>query len=233
MLLRRALVSAAWVSTLSVAACSVDDRAVGDAEQDTRGLEGSAGSGAAGNAAVPISNSAGATASEGPGAVTPLSPGSATEMGNAAAAGSGNQPEPCDATAFPASDSCVVSEDFGVFVSADGDDSSGDGSRARPFHTLGRAAQAAHDRGRRVYACATAGAFAERLQLGTALDGLQLFGGFSCSDWSYDTALVSHVDSPFPSALELNGITAARFENFQFSASAATVLGSSSIAAAR
>src|SRR4051812_36811325 len=133
MLLRRALVSAAWVSTLSVVACPVDGRAVGAADQDPHGREGSAGAGnlvgngagngSAGAASVPISNSAGATGSEGPGADTPLSPGN-TDSGNSGAAGSGNEPEPCDATAFPASNACVVSEEFGVFLAPAGDDSS-------------------------------------------------------------------------------------------------------------
>jgi hypothetical protein len=59
---------------------------------------------------------------------------------------------------------------------------------------------------------------------------LELFGGFSCDDWSYDVQLTAQVDSPFPAALELDGLSAARFENFRFSSSAATAAGASSIA---
>jgi len=239
MRLRRVLVPS-FSALVIASACSVDNRDP-SVNQDMRGLEGGSGDGQGGSEPTQVVDAAGADGGPPPssgmgGSASQLgssgsSGSSGSGSGHVGASGSGNEPTACDPTAFPASDACVISEDFGVFVAPTGDDSIADGSRASPFGTLARAAQVAHDRGRSVYACATGGAFAELLQLGPTLAGLQLFGGFSCDDWSYDVQLAAHLDSPFPSVLELDGISAVRFENFQFTSSAAVAAGASSIAA--
>jgi hypothetical protein len=84
----------------------------------------------------------------------------------------------------------------------------------------------------RVYACATSGAFSELLRIDAGLDGITLFGGFSCADWSYSTELRTEVVGPGPAAREVAELAVgAEFQNFRFRASDAAQLGQSSIAA--
>jgi hypothetical protein len=89
----------------------------------------------------------------------------------------------CDTGGDPTHTACLVDETFGVFVSPAGS-SSGLGTRASPFKSFSQALTVAHSSGKRVYACD--GDYSESLDIGTALDGSSVYGGFSCADWSYD-----------------------------------------------
>lgn len=149
--------------------------------------------------------------------------------GESGAAGGGEIP--CDATDTPLEDACVIDEDYGVFVSPSGDDDAGDGSQDNPYETLGKAAEAAAANDKRVYACATSGAYDESLSLGTEASGLELFGGFSCDDWSYSESNRSTVTSPEPLALRIEGVSGLRIEDFGFVAADASGAGSSSLGA--
>jgi hypothetical protein len=122
----------------------------------------------------------------------------------------------------------VIDESYGVFVSPLGDDESGDGSRDKPYATLAVAIEQASTNDRRVYACADGGAYREGPMLEAPASGLELFGGFSCSDWSYDTDLKSEVLSPYSRALRVIGVSSLRIEDFRFEASAGTEAGESS-----
>ncbi len=89
-------------------------------------------------------------------------------------------------TEQPEAEACVVSEEYGVFVSPDGDDEMGAGTREAPYRTLGRGIAEATAAGKRVYACATEGNYTERLTLDAGASGLEVYGGFACGTWEYD-----------------------------------------------
>jgi hypothetical protein len=125
----------------------------------------------------------------------------------------------------------VIDEGLGVFVSPDGDDDAGDGTRASPYETLEKAVQEAAARDLRVYACADGGQFRESVVLGPAASGLEMYGGFSCVDWSYLAQARSFVRSEGVPTLEVQGVEGLRVEDFEFEAANATEAGGSSLGA--
>ncbi|HEY6725324.1 MAG TPA: hypothetical protein VI197_14915, partial [Polyangiaceae bacterium] len=147
-------------------------------------------------------------------------------------AGAGGSPPMCDGELLPGDDACVVAEEYGVFVSPGGDDATGDGTRESPFGTLQKAADAASESGKRVYACATEGEYGAGLTLAEGHDGLELFGAFDCSDWSYQSELRANVAPEAGVALSVSEIeTSLELDGFTFESADATTPGESSIAA--
>ena len=125
----------------------------------------------------------------------------------------------------------MIDEEYGVFVSPDGDDDSGDGSRANPYATIAKGIEEAAASEKRVYACADGGVYDESVTIDDAASGLEMFGGFSCDDWSYSETAKSRVASPTALALHVDGVTGVRIEDFAFEAADATMPGESSIGA--
>jgi hypothetical protein len=125
----------------------------------------------------------------------------------------------------------VIDEQYGVFVSPAGDDESGEGTRARPYATIGRVIEAAVAGGLRVYACADGGVYEESVAIGTEASGLEMYGGFSCDDWSYSREAKSLVSTTEQLALRVEGVVGLRIEDFGFQAADATVPGGSSMGA--
>ena len=123
----------------------------------------------------------------------------------------------------------MIDEEYGVFVSPDGDDDSGDGSRANPYATIAKGIEEAAASEKRVYACADGGVYDESVTIDDAASGLEMFGGFSCDDWSYSETAKSRVASPTALALHIDGVTGVRIEDFAFEAADATMPGESSI----
>jgi hypothetical protein len=148
--------------------------------------------------------------------------------GEGGAAGSVPQ---CDPTKSPSEDSCVISEDYGVFASPNGSDTKGDGSREKPYATLGKAVSGAVAKHLRVYACADGGTYHESLSLAASASGIELFGGFSCSEWTYSTSAKSRVASSTPLALRVDGASKLHVEGFRFEAADAAMPGESSVGA--
>ena len=131
-------------------------------------------------------------------------------------------PPPPDATP-PASE---ITEKFGYFVTEKGNDESGDGSRAKPFKTIGKGLEKAKVDGKRIYVCA--GKYIEAL---TLEDGVSMIGGYDCSqpEWS-NSAKKSRVESPTSPAVRAKDIkTLTRFEGFDVLAPDATEPSGSSI----
>jgi hypothetical protein len=125
---------------------------------------------------------------------------------------------PSDGSAAPG-DAC------GVFASWDlGDDDAGDGSRAKPFRTLGRALS----EDRTVYACAGA-PFAEAVAIaGTAT----IFGGLDCmKGWVYAAGKKSAWSAPAGEVpLRVNEGASLKLRDFALVAESAKAPGGSSIA---
>jgi hypothetical protein len=118
-----------------------------------------------------------------------------------------------------------------VFVSPAGSDAAGDGSRERPFATLAKALGQAKAQKKRVFACATEGAFEESVVVDLTLDKSALFGGFDCGDWSYSTERAAEVHASGPVALKAMGLHALTIEDFAFTAADAREPGESSVGA--
>ncbi len=125
-------------------------------------------------------------------------------------------------TDTPASDACVVSEAFGVFASPGGSDGTGTGTQLSPYATLGKAMDVAKGSGKRVYACGSAGNYGENLVVGTARDGVSVYGGLDCTSpgaWSYGASKVATVAPSSGIALSVSGlVTGVTFTDMGFQA---------------
>jgi hypothetical protein len=98
----------------------------GSGGRATTGGAGGGGAGGLGGAGTGGDSSGGQSGAGGGGAGG--SDGGVPDAGDAAPDG----PPPCDGTQSPSEDSCVLTEEFGVFVSPTGSDATGDGSRSLP-----------------------------------------------------------------------------------------------------
>jgi hypothetical protein len=134
--------------------------------------------------------------------------GSAEASGDVAAAADTGTADTtsCDPSKTPSEDPCAVDEAFAIFVSPMGSDTN-PGTRTMPVATIGRALSAAKAASKRVYVCA--GTYAEKVTVGSALDGVSLYGGLDCSSWAYSAGNTVTVAPPSVGfALELDGLTA-------------------------
>lgn len=98
--------------------------------------------------------------------------------------GSASPPPPpgCDLGKDPKDSSPCVVDGFGAFVDATAGSDANNGTKAHPMKTI----QAALAKGLpRVYVCA--GTYAEHVKV---TNGVGVYGGFSCADWSYAVANV-------------------------------------------
>ena len=127
--------------------------------------------------------------------------------------------------ASPSAESCLVSDQYAVFVDGTAA-AAGDGTQAKPFRTIGNALTAAG--GKLILVCDTT--YTEQVTL-TA--GARLYGGFKCSDWSYDAgqrAVVAPSSEGY--ALEVDSVTEpVVIEDVEFHAADASTAGASSVAA--
>src|SRR5580765_1782545 len=94
----------------------------------------------------------------------------------------------CDPNRDPKDDPLCVADAFGVFVSPTGDDAN-PGTKKKPVQTIAKAISLT-EKVKRIYACE--GIYEEDVSIAPPADGIGLFGGFSCSDWSY-TGNKSHL----------------------------------------
>jgi hypothetical protein len=156
--------------------------------------------------------------------------GSAGGLGAAGDAGAGGAGVGCDPSDAPSAGECAIHEDLAVFVAPDGSDDDGDGSRAAPFGTLGFAIARAIETGRRVYACADGGEYEDTIALDDSANGLAIYGGFSCGDWTY-TGTKSVVAPDAALALRVSGVERLHIEDMTFIAPDGLSPGESSVAA--
>lgn len=162
------------------------------------------------------------------------------DAGDAEAGGSGGEDggdaeaEPyCDPTSSPDEDPCVIHDELGIFVSPSGNDAAGCGTMAAPCATVARGLIEAKSAGKRLYACGDGGSYDEALTIDASLDGLSVFGGFRCSDWSYAPSAVRTQVKPAgaQTAIVVEAVTALEMRDFAFESGDASDPGASSIAA--
>jgi hypothetical protein len=137
--------------------------------------------------------------------------------------GDGGPPPSC----IPSLSTKPVAQSCGVFVSsASGDDTSGKGTPAAPYKTIGRALQKG---GTTIYACAGVNAYSEAVTLETAVT---LFGALDCGTWAYEAAkktqLTAAADA-IPMML-MGSAAGAGIHDFAITAADAIKSGGSSIA---
>jgi hypothetical protein len=138
----------------------------------------------------------------------------------------------CDSTSAPPSDTCVLNETFGVFVSPTGVDALGNGTRAAPYASIGYAIQNAKG-APRVYVCT--GSYDETINLGAGTTALTIYGGFGCATpttWTYAPATYPVKVQPTAGVpLTIAGTSATlTFEDIEFDAPKGASEGASSIA---
>jgi Protein of unknown function (DUF1565) len=131
--------------------------------------------------------------------------GGATPAGGSAGA-AGAAGAACLGTESPESTDCVISDDYGLFVSLSGDDTTGDGSEAHPLATVTKALSlTGPNKLNRVYVCATPSAttsvYAEPDTV-VIPDRVSIYGGFTCDNglWGYDPTVKAHLKSAARSA---------------------------------
>ncbi len=132
--------------------------------------------------------------------------------------------DPCLAT--PTDPKCI-SETSALFVSASrGDDTTGLGTRDKPYKTLASTLGKITADKRRIYICE--GTYAEDVVLSSAHSGVSLFGGLSC-DWA--SAPTQPLFGASPLALKIDSATGVAIADLAFKATDASGAGKSSIAA--
>ncbi|MEO6600328.1 MAG: hypothetical protein ABIQ16_10680, partial [Polyangiaceae bacterium] len=141
--------------------------------------------------------------------------------------GAAGGPSTCDGSLSPDVDGCVISDDYGVFVSPGGDDTTGDGTEAAPYATL-TTALAKLDAIKRIYVCASEYAEPGTLEIP---GGVSIYGGFGCDGgvWRYDPANNKTSFKPMsPIGAELNGAKGVTLQDLSIIAANATSPGGSS-----
>jgi hypothetical protein len=140
----------------------------------------------------------------------------------------------CDPMSTPGEDACVIHDVYGIFVSPNGSDGAACGTMASPCATIGAGLLRAKADDKRLYACGDDGDYVEAVTVDASVDGLALYGGFRCSDWTYAPSTVrAHV---IPShegvAWTVDGLTAGlEVNDFAIESNNVTMPGASSIAA--
>jgi len=138
------------------------------------------------------------------------------------AAGTGEGGQGGDASGcagdVPDDPTCWTTNGRGVFVSSEhGDDAKGDGTKEKPFMTIEKGVATAA--GKNVYVCLgmTTDSYAERVLLDRAADGVRIYGGFDCEDWSYSQTRKATVASPDTIALRIVSVKrGVHIENMRF-----------------
>jgi hypothetical protein len=113
---------------------------------------------------------------------------------------------------------CWTTNELGVFVSSDtGDDDAGNGTKEAPFASISKAIGAAA--GKNVYVClGMEDAYREKVMLSDVVgDGVKIYGGFECTNWTHDVARYVTVESPENIALRIQDLTqGVQIENVRF-----------------
>ena len=206
-----------WIGFFAVLCGSVVVLTAGCANEDFSSCEANESCPGVGGSDGGVGGTAGTSGTSGTG-------GTGATGGQGGQAGDGGG---CDTSADPSTESCLVADDYAIFV--DGTASTtGDGSKASPFKTIGEGLAAAKSAGKLVLVCDTN--YDEQLNIDA---GVRLYGGFKCTDWTYESgqkAVVKPAAKGY--ALEVSAVTnPVVIQDMEFDAQDGTDPGESSIAA--
>jgi hypothetical protein len=138
-----------------------------------------------------------------------------------------NVPPGCDLTADPKDSAACVDESIGLFVSARGSDSNA-GTKGSPLKSITAALAKVDSQHSRVYVCD--GTYGEEVSVSSAVG---IYGGFSCTDWSYDGKPEAVGPAGTGYALDIEGVSGTpgvTIEDLEFDAQNGVNPGDSSIA---
>jgi cysteine-rich repeat protein len=129
-------------------------------------------------------------------------------------------PLPCDPTAAPYDDPCVIDEQYAVFADPTADDAIADGSRAKPYGKLASAVPAAIAASKRLYLCGDFGSpgggnTSQKLVVTGPTNGLEIYGRFTCKTWTPNGGTGIWSDGTEP-ALIVDGVDSLRVEDVIF-----------------
>ncbi|MBX3200316.1 MAG: DUF1565 domain-containing protein [Labilithrix sp.] len=131
-------------------------------------------------------------------------------------------PGGCDLTKSPKDSLSCLADSVGVFVAPSGDDAN-NGTKSAPVQSVAKAVELLGQR-RRIYMCE--GTY-DAVSLTTNVD---IYGGFSCTDWSY-TGNRAKVEAAVGAiALVATGVAEGTIEDLDFESADATASGASSVA---
>jgi len=203
-------------------ACGGDDFDSCEANNNCAGGAGTDGGGGGG------SGGTGGTSGTGGAGGSGAAGGTGGASGGGGAGGDGGS---CDTSKSPSEEACLVSDTNAVFVSPTGK-SGATGTKADPLKSFADAVTKAKTAGHgRVIGCN--GDYDEKLTLTSAADGIKIYGGFKCADWSYDATAKANL-KPTTTGIVLTVDTlaaGATFEDVGFIAMPGSAPGESSIAA--
>ncbi len=120
-----------------------------------------------------------------------------------------------------------MSDAIAIFVSPAGSNTTGDGTRNKPFATINRGADEAASKGKRVYVCADAGDYNETLSVGPSNNGVEIYGGFRCSDWSWEASYHARLVAKGHPAARIAGASDITLDHLEFRGTANEVAGES------
>lgn len=105
-------------------------------------------------------------------------------------------PPGCDPGADPKDSPACVVDSFGVFVDAANGKDTNAGTKLAPVKTIGHALSIVGTKPR-IYVCE--GAYAEDVVLNASHDGVSMYGGWKCADWSYsgNKPVIGKTQNPF------------------------------------
>lgn len=153
--------------------------------------------------------------------------------GGGGTGGAGGDGGGCDTTKSPSSEACLVADEYGVFVSPSGDDTTNDGTKSKPFKTIGKALTTAGTASKNVYVCDNGTGITETATMAVAAahDKHGIYGGFDCTGWAWSATSKAKVAGA-PVALTISGIaTSFTVENLDVTAANAAGSGESSFGA--
>ena len=139
-------------------------------------------------------------------------------------------PPGCDPKLDAKDSLACVSDAYGVFVNAATGANTNAGTKASPVKTLGAAvAKAAASSLPRVYVCE--GVYPESITFDGSHDGISLFGGWACADWSYNGARARiRPAAPGPVVTFNRTLRSVSLVDVEMTAASASVAGASSVA---
>jgi hypothetical protein len=134
----------------------------------------------------------------------------------------------CDKAKSPATDPCVLRDDYGIFVDVGKGADSAAGTKAAPLKKIGDAITKAKAEGKSVFACE--GTYPEKLVIDANANGVRVYGGLKC-DWTYDVTKRPVVKpTATGNALLVDGASNVEMEDFELESLNAVGRGESSIA---
>ncbi len=90
----------------------------------------------------------------------------------------------CNASADPKDSPACVADGFGIFVDATNGKDSNTGTKEAPVQTITHALDIAKGQNlKRLYVCE--GTYGEDVTIDPGHDGISIFGGSTCNDWTY------------------------------------------------